>query len=102
MKPKFTKKHRQFELIYTYTVIYIMVAEKSESKIPAFYGKDEKNFHLWAFRLKTALRARQLISDILNKNVESKLDEKTLSVIVPAVGDSALRAVEECELAKDV
>lgn len=52
--------------------------------------------------MKTALIGRELISAITNKNVEAYTNEKSLSVIVPALGDKPLRAVQDCETAREI
>lgn len=41
---------------------------------------------MWTLSIKNTLRGRKLESAITKKSVESKINEKALSVIAPAVG----------------
>lgn len=77
-----------------------MVDKKIKNKVPVSFGNDGENFQLWALRVRTRLRGKELISAITERSTERRINENKLSLKVPALGDNPLRAVQECELAK--
>lgn len=79
-----------------------MYEEKTERKVPVYYEKDEEDFQLWTVSVKTALRIRELIGAITRKGAKTKTNKKPLALIVPAVEENPVRAVEEFETAKEV
>lgn len=76
--------------------------ERVENKIRMFNDKDSEHFHLWALSIKTALRRRELLSAIIDKENGKMKNEKALSLIVSVLDDKPLRAVQVCENGSDV
>lgn len=74
--------------------------EKVKYKILLFNVKNGENFHLWDFRLNTALRGKELISSIKGQNIDFKVNRKDLSTIAPALGGNLLRAIHDRQFAK--
>lgn len=50
--------------------------------------------------MKTALSGKQLLSSIVNDIAERKANEKELSIIIPALEDKPLKAVQLCKTAE--
>lgn len=76
--------------------------EKYDMKVPHFNGTREDDFQLWSLRIKAALRSRELASALIDEAVETKVNEKAMTIIITALGDNPLRAVQECLTAKAV
>lgn len=51
--------------------------------------------------MKTALRAKKVASALLKEDVSTDITDETLSLVISALGDSSLRAVQLCKTARD-
>lgn len=70
-----------------------MVSERGDNRNPIFYGKNGKDFQLWALKKRTALRGKEIIDAIEGDQVKETVNEKALSITVPALEDNPLRVV---------
>lgn len=69
---------------------------KYGAKILRFnWGKDE-DFRLWSLCLKAALQSRELASGLAKDSLEDNANERTMTIMISALGDNPLQAVQNC------
>lgn len=85
MVPPLTQAKRHFET---------MVEDETELRVLSFYGRDGRNFHLWLLRQKTAMNGKNLLGAITLEQVDAKIKQNTLAVVVPLLGDYQRRALQ--------
>lgn len=70
---------------------------KFDIKLSMFNGSVEEDFQLWKLRVKVTLRGRDSIDELTNESFDKTITQKTLSIIISALGQNPLRAIQECE-----
>lgn len=70
-----------------------------QTKLPIYHGTIEKS-HLWELRMQAALGRKDLIEALEERMIDKKTSEKARSIIIPALGDSTLRSIQDCDTSK--
>lgn len=65
--------------------------------VPTFHGNADDDFRLWELRLKAARWGKELFHVLAREQVEKKIFEKALSIIVSALVGDPLRATHNCK-----
>lgn len=74
-----------------------MYDDKPKTKLPAFQEKSRDDFQLCALRVKMELREKDLISVLSADNIDRKVTEKSLSLILVALCDKPVQSIYSCE-----
>lgn len=73
-----------------------------EFRILVFQENEGEDFHLYTLKLRTALNRKVISAANTERQVESKLNQKTLAIIISFLEDNPLRMVQICTTAKEV
>lgn len=71
--------------------------EKFEIKLPMFNGTVGEDSQHWELRFKTTLRGWDLIDALIEDAIDKTSTQKALSIMISALGDNPLKAIQECE-----
>lgn len=75
--------------------------EKYAVKFPQINWTRIDNFHLSWLSMKAELRGERINNPSINDNVSAKIPDDALSLIMSALSDDLLRAIQNCSTAKD-
>lgn len=78
-----------------------VVEDEYSEKIACFYGGREDGFHVWCSGIKAALTGKKIVHAISYDSVRTDITDGDLSLIISALGDNLLKAVQSCSTVKD-
>lgn len=79
----------------------MLVDEKFENVILVFSRKYGADCNPWDLQVKTAFRWRELMGDVREISLDTKINETALSHIILTIQDNTPRAMQECEMKRD-
>lgn len=78
-----------------------LVKDKYSVQISRFNNGGDYDFHLCSLRMKAVPRGKKIVHAILDDGVSTDISEEALSLIISALANKPLRAVQSCSTAED-